>query len=71
MKEPSRVITTSYVMKDGMDYTEAKVRVEGKDIRIRVGGRKTEEEHFPFLISEAESQVSALKGLNGQAVAGA
>lgn len=68
MSEPSKVIETKYVMTEGMDFTDARVRVEGVDVWIRVGGKKTTEDTFPFLISEAETQYRAAKGINGATV---
>lgn len=56
---------TQYVMRPGMDYTEARVRVDGEDIWIRVGGFKANEEAHEFLIEEAEQQARALRGVNG------
>lgn len=61
MTEPSKVLETQYVMREGIDYTEARVRVAGKDIWIRVGGFKASKDAYPFLISEAEQQA----GVNG------
>jgi hypothetical protein len=55
-------------MTEGMDFTDARVRVEGVDVWIRVGGKKTTEDTFPFLISEAETQYRAAKGINGATV---
>lgn len=56
MTRRSKVLETKYTMTDGIDFTEARVRVSGKDVWIRVGGLKTAEKDSAFLISEAEQQ---------------
>lgn len=61
----NKVIETKYVMTDGIDFTEARVRVSGKDIWIRVGGLKEIGRDDDFLIEEAEMQAQAAKGVNG------
>lgn len=63
MTEVSKVLETQYVMREGIDYTEARVRVDGVDIWIRVGGFKASEDAYPFLIKEAELQAG--KMVNG------
>ncbi len=68
MAEPSRVLKTQYVVKIGVDYTEAKVRVAGTDVWVRVGGFKANEEGYPALIEAAEERYREERGLNGSAV---
>jgi hypothetical protein len=41
---------------------------EGVVVRTVIGGKKTTEDTFPFLISEAETQYRAAKGINGATV---
>ena len=65
MSERSQVIETKYVMTTGMDYTEARVRVNGEDLWIRVGGFKASPDAYPFLIQEAELQAKAALKVNG------
>lgn len=65
MTEPSSVLETKYVVMSGMDFTEARVRVAGKDIWIRVGGLKTAENDSAFLIQEAEQQAGVSGRVNG------
>lgn len=65
----NHVIETKYTMTDGMDFTDARVRVDGKDIWIRVGGLKEKGRDDQFLIQEAELQAEATKGVNGSRVA--
>jgi hypothetical protein len=64
----SQVIETKYVMTEGIDFTDARVRVSGQDVWIRVGGLKDKERDAAFLIAEAELQSARNKGLNGGAV---
>lgn len=53
----AQVLRTKYTMQEGIDYTDAVVRlVDGRDIAIRVGGFKAGEKHYAFLIEEAELQ---------------
>lgn len=49
------------MVREGIDYTEARVRVRGEDVWIRVGGFKASPDGHEFLISEAEQQC----GVNG------
>lgn len=66
MAEASKVLETAYIVREGIDYTEARVRVQGEDIRIRVGGFKASEAGHKFLIAEAEEQYFARRGMNGR-----
>ena len=66
MAEASKVLETQYIMREGIDYTEARVRVDGKDVRIRVGGFKASPDAYPFLIAEAEMQSRGATPLNGK-----
>ena len=68
MTEPSRVLKTQYVVKIGVDYTEAKVRVAGTDVWVRVGGFHANDEGYPLLIEEAEKRYREERGLNGKSV---
>lgn len=63
----SKVIQTKYVMSEILDYTDARVRTQKGDIWVRLGGKKTEEEHEALIIEEAEKQMAA-QNLNGAAV---
>ncbi len=65
----NHVVETKYTMTEGMDFTDARVRVDGKDIWIRVGGLKEMGRDDEFLIQEAELQAEAAKGVNGSRVA--
>ena len=60
----SKVIETKYVMREGIDYTDARVRVRGKDIWIRMGGFKASKDAYPDLIAEAELQ-AGVNRVNG------
>lgn len=63
--ESWQVMRTAYTMREGMDYTDAVVRApNGIEVRIRVGGMKTEPEHEAFLIDEAKLQMPK-KPING------
>ena len=61
----TKVIQTKYTMTTGMDFTDAKVRVEGHDVWIRVGGLKEMGRDDDFLIEEARMQYEAARGVNG------
>lgn len=67
MADDSRVIETQYTMTPGLDYTDARVRVDGKDVWIRVGGFKASKDAYAFLIEEAELQARGAKPINGAA----
>jgi hypothetical protein len=71
MADDSKVIETKYVMTPGLDFTDARVRVDGNDVWIRVGGLKSEENDHAFLIEEAELQARGPTPINGKARPGA
>ena len=66
MPQPSKVLETQYTMREGIDYTTARVRVDGKDVWIRVGGFKASKDAYPFLIAEAEMQARGATPMNGK-----
>jgi hypothetical protein len=68
MTEPSKVLKTQYTVKIGVDYTDAKVRVAGTDVWVRVGGFKANEEGYPALIEAAEQRYREERGVNGSVV---
>lgn len=64
-KQASRVLRTAYTVREGIDYTDAVVRVDGVDVKIRVGGFKASPDAYDFLIGEAELQHRGPPEING------
>lgn len=61
MNDGWQVMRTAFTMREGMSYTDAVVRApDGVEVRIRIGGNKTEPEHETFLIDEAKLQRPAM-----------